>query len=61
VKPSEWEAWLQSFDWFVPGGDCLSDNFPLIIENLLVSAEFRRRVLLGLIPCGAAFSRAGNK
>ena len=21
VKPSEWEAWLQGFDWFLPGAE----------------------------------------
>jgi hypothetical protein len=49
VKPSEWEAWLQSFDWFIPGPDRLAENFPLVVENLLVPAEFRKRVLLDLM------------
>lgn len=49
VKPSEWESWLQSFDWFVPGSDRLAENFPLVVENLLVPAEFRKRVLLDLM------------
>ena len=49
VKPSEWEAWLQAFDWFIPGPDRLAENFPLIVENLLVPAEFRKRVLLDLM------------
>jgi hypothetical protein len=49
VKPSEWEAWLQAFDWFIPGPDRLAENFPLIVENLLIPAEFRKRVLLDLL------------
>jgi hypothetical protein len=49
VKPSEWEAWLQRFDWFVPGADRLAENFPLLVEHLLVPAEFRKRVLLDLM------------
>jgi hypothetical protein len=49
VKPSEWESWLQSFDWFVPGNDRLAENFPLVVEHLLVPAEFRKRVILDLM------------
>ena len=49
VKPSEWEAWLQTFGWFIPGPDRLAENFPLVVENLLVPAEFRKRVLLDLM------------
>lgn len=49
VKPSEWESWLQGFDWFIPGGDRLAENFPLVVEHLLVPAEFRKRVLLDLM------------
>jgi hypothetical protein len=49
VKPSEWESWLQGFDWFVPGNDRLAENFPLVVEHLLVPAEFRKRVLLDLM------------
>lgn len=49
VKPSEWESWLQGFDWFIPGADRLAENFPAVIEHLLVPAEFRKRVLLDLM------------
>ncbi len=49
VKPSEWESWLQGFDWFLPGADRLAENFPLAVEHLLVPAEFRKRVLLDLM------------
>lgn len=49
VKPSEWESWLQGFDWFVPGNDRLAENFPLVVEHLLVPAEFRKRVILDLM------------
>ena len=49
VKPSEWESWVQTFDWFIPGPDRLAENFPLVVENLLVPAEFRKRVLIDLM------------
>jgi hypothetical protein len=49
VKPSEWESWLHEFDWFLPGTDRLAENFPLVVEHLLVPAEFRKRVLLDLM------------
>ena len=49
VKPSEWESWLQGFDWFVPGNDRLAENFPLVVEHLLVPAEFRKRMILDLM------------
>jgi hypothetical protein len=49
VKPSEWESWLQSFDWFIPGADRLAENFPAVVEHLMVPAEFRKRALLDLM------------
>lgn len=49
VKPTEWESWLHGFDWFVSGTDRLAENFPLVVEHLLVPAEFRKRVLLDLM------------
>ena len=49
VKPSEYESWLQGFDWFLPGPDRLAENFPAVVEHLLVPAEFRKRVLLDLM------------
>jgi hypothetical protein len=49
VKPSEWEPWLQDFPWFVSGADRLAENFPLIVEELLKPAEYRKRVLLDLM------------
>ncbi len=49
VKPSEWESWLHGFDWFLPGADRLAENFPLVVEHLLVPAEFRKCVLLDLM------------
>jgi hypothetical protein len=49
VKPTEWETWLQGFNWFLPGADRLAENFPLVVENLLIPAEFRKRVLLDLM------------
>ncbi len=49
VKPSEWEAWLQSFPWFIHGADRLAENFPLVVEHLLTPAEYRKRVLLELM------------
>src|ERR1700754_3646111 len=35
VKPSEWESWLHSLDWFVREGDRRAENFPLVVEHLL--------------------------
>jgi len=49
VKPSEWESWLQSLDWFIPGSDRLAENFPLAVEHLLVPAEFRKHIILDLM------------
>jgi hypothetical protein len=49
VKPSEWESWLQRLDWFTPGADRLAENFPTVVEHLLVPAEFRKRILLNLM------------
>jgi hypothetical protein len=49
VKPSEYESWLQGFDWFLPGPDRLAENFPAVVEHLLVPAEYRKRALLDLM------------
>lgn len=49
VKPSEWESWLQSFPWFLQGEDRLAENFPLIVDEVLKPAEYRKRVLLDLM------------
>lgn len=49
VKPSEWESWLQSLEWFIPGGDRLPENFPQVVQHLLTPAEFRKRVILELM------------
>jgi len=49
VKPSEWESWLREFDWFIPDANRLAENFPAVVERLLVPAEFRKRVLLDLM------------
>jgi hypothetical protein len=49
VKPTEWEPWLQGFPWFINGADRLAENFPLVVEHLLIPAEFRRRVILDLM------------
>jgi hypothetical protein len=49
VKPSEWESWLQSFYWFIPGVDRIAENFPLVVQHLLTPAEFRKRVILELM------------
>src|SRR5207253_724478 len=32
VKPSEWESWLQGFEWVLPGAVRLAENFPLVVE-----------------------------
>jgi hypothetical protein len=49
VKPSEWEAWIKKFDWFISGENSLAENFPRVVEHLLVPAEFRKRVILELM------------
>jgi hypothetical protein len=49
VKPSEYESWLHGFHWFLSGADRLAENFPLVVEHLLVPAEFRKRVVLELM------------
>lgn len=56
VKPSEWEPWLQSFPWFLNGAERLAENFPLIVEELLKPAEYRKRVLLELMRPRNGFS-----
>ena len=45
VKPGEWEPWLQSHSWLIPGADRLAENFPFVVDHLLRPAEFRKRVL----------------
>jgi len=49
IKASEWTAWLQGQKWFVRGDDRLADNFPLVVENLLMPEAYRRRALMDLI------------
>src|SRR5947209_3118154 len=56
VKPTEWESWLQSFDWFIPGADRIAENFPLVVQHLLTPAEFRKRVILELMRPGNGIS-----
>jgi hypothetical protein len=48
VKLSEWQTWLQSQSWFIPGEDRLAENFPLIVEHLLHPREYRARLLRDL-------------
>jgi hypothetical protein len=49
VKFSEWFPWLQQHPWFIPGEDRLAENFPLIVEHLLVPREYRKQVFLELL------------
>lgn len=49
VRPSEWESWLQSFSWFIPGPDRIAENFPIVVEQLLVPADFRKKIMLELM------------
>lgn len=56
VKPTEWEPWLQKFDWFIHGNDRLAENFPLVVEHLLVPAEFRKQTILELMRPTAGLS-----
>ena len=56
VKPTEWEPWLHRFDWFIHGNDRLAENFPLVVEHLLVPAEFRKQAILELMRPTAGLS-----
>src|SRR5712664_1114133 len=49
VKLTEWQAWLQSHDWFIKGEDRLAENFPRVVEHLLRPREYRRQLLLELV------------
>jgi hypothetical protein len=49
VKPSEWESWLREQRWFLPDPERIAENFPNVVEKLLVPAEFRKRVLLEIM------------
>jgi hypothetical protein len=49
VKPTEWEPWLQAFPWFIHGADRLAENFPIVVQNLLTPAEYRKKVILELM------------
>lgn len=57
VKPTEWEPWLQSFQWFIHGPERLAENFPLLVEHLLTPAAFRKRVILELMRPRHGLSR----
>lgn len=49
VKLTEWQTWLQSHPWFIPGDDRLAENFPLVVQHLLEPREYRTRALLDLL------------
>ena len=49
VRPTEWESWLREHQWFIRDSDRLAENFPALVENLLIPAEFRKRVLLDIM------------
>ncbi len=49
VKPTEWESWLRDYKWFIADPQRLAENFPGVVENLLVPAEFRKRILLDIM------------
>lgn len=49
VKPTEWESWLREQKWFIADSDRLAENFPALVENLLIPAEFRKRILLDIM------------
>lgn len=53
VKLTEWQAWLQSHSWFIPGEERLAENFPLVVEHLLQPREFRARLLRELVQPSA--------
>ncbi len=49
LKPSEWQSWLSSHDWFIDGAENLADNFPLAVQHLLTPQAYRRSVMMDLI------------
>ncbi len=59
VKLTEWHDWLQKHDWFISSDERLAENFPLVVEHLLVPREYRKRVLLELmhpqVPLGQGY------
>jgi SIR2-like domain len=57
VKFSEWFPWLQQHPWFIPGEDRLAENFPLIVEHLLVPREYRKQVFLELLQLTRGIGR----
>lgn len=61
VRQAEWQRWLASQPWFVPGPDRLAENFPLVVEHLLQPSEYRRRNLLDLMQIGPGGVGGGYK
>lgn len=57
IKLGEWQDWLQCQSWFIADDDRLAENFPLIIEHLLVPREYRKRVLLELMRPAAPIGK----
>jgi hypothetical protein len=49
VKLTEWQQWLQSQPWFIPGEERLAENFPLIVGHALEPREYRKRLLLEIL------------
>ena len=49
VRPTEWESFLREQKWFIADSDRLAESFPAVVENLLIPAEFRKRVLLDIM------------
>jgi hypothetical protein len=64
VKLTEWQTWLKSKEWFISDEDRLAENFPLVVEHLLVPREYRRVVLLDLLQpvggIGAGYRRLAD-
>lgn len=49
VKLAEWQPWLRSHPWYVEGEERLAENFPLVVQHLLVPREYRKKLLLDIL------------
>ena len=52
IKPSEWQEWLRSFDWFIADESRIAENFPLVVEHLLRPQEYRREIFREILTSG---------
>jgi hypothetical protein len=61
IKPSEWQEWLRTYDWFISDEGRIAENFPLVVEHLLRPQEYRREIfreiLTSTAPIGPGYRR----